>query len=118
MITHFTVQSSVTTECVPLFAAEVWIMMKMIIKIMKNNKLNENNKLIMYDLTAVNCTYNYTHRGKVSKYVICITTMYAASISAKSYAFCVTLPMVSQGLLWMSITRCSTECVAYPLPGK
>ena len=34
---------------------------------MKNNKLNENNKLIMYDLTAVNCTYNYTHSGKVSK---------------------------------------------------
>ena len=92
---------------------------------MKNNKcmhelkeLYGNNKLIMYDLTAVNCTYNYTHSGKVSKYVICTTTMYVASISAKSYAFCVTLPMVSQGLLCLSITWCSTECVAYPLPGK
>ena len=31
------------------------------------NWINENNKLIMYDLTAVNCTYNYTHSGKVSK---------------------------------------------------
>ena len=63
---------------------------------MKNNKLSENNKLVMYDLTAVNCIYNYTHSGKVRKYVICTTTMYAASISAKSYAFCATLPMVSQ----------------------
>ena len=34
---------------------------------MKINGLYENNKLIMYDLTAVNCTYNYTHRGKMSK---------------------------------------------------
>ena len=40
----------------------------MIIKIMKNNdKLNENNELVMYDLTTVNCTYNYTHSGKMSK---------------------------------------------------
>ena len=49
-----------------------------------------------YDLTTVNCTYNYTPSGKVSKYVICTTTMYVAPISAKSYAFCATLPMVSQ----------------------
>ena len=90
----------------------------MIIKIMKNNKLDENNKLIMNDLTAVNCTYNYTHSGKVSKYVICTTTMYVASISTKSYAFCVTLPMVSQGLLCLLITWCGTVCVTYPLPGK
>ena len=27
----------------------------------------KNNKLVMYDLTAVNCTYNYTHSGKMSK---------------------------------------------------
>ena len=50
----------------------------------------------MYDLTAVNCTYNYTHRGKVSKYTTCTTTIYAAPISAKSYAFCAALPMASQ----------------------
>ena len=85
---------------------------------MKNNSLNENNKLIKYDLTTVNCTYNYTHSGKVSKYVICTTIMYVAPISAKSYAFCVTLPMVSQGLLYLPITWCGTECVTYPLPGK
>ena len=66
MMTHFTVQSSVTTECVPLFAAIMWIMMIMakIIKVMKNNGLNENNKLIKYDLITVNCTYNYTHSGR------------------------------------------------------
>ena len=87
-------------------------------KVMKNNGLNENNKLIMYDLTTVNCTYNYTHSGKVSKYVICTTTMYAAPISTKSYAFCVTLSMVSQGLPCLFITWCGTECVTYPLPGK
>ena len=63
---------------------------------MKNNGLNENNKLFKYDLTTVNCTYNYTHCGKVSKYVICTTTMYVVPISAKSYAFCAMLPMVSQ----------------------
>ena len=34
--------------------------------------------------------------GKVSKYVICTTTMCVVPISAKSYAFCATLPMVSQ----------------------
>ena len=67
-----------------------------IMKIMKNNRLNENNKLIKYDLTTVNCTYNYTHSGKVSKYVISTTTMYVVPISAKSYAFCAALPMVSQ----------------------
>ena len=50
----------------------------------------------MYDLTAVNCTYNYTHCGKVSKYTTCTTTIYAAPISAKSYAFCAALPMASQ----------------------
>ena len=49
-----------------------------------------------YDLTTVNCTYNYTHSGKVSKYVICTTTMYVVPISTKSYAFCAMLPMVSQ----------------------
>ena len=43
MTTHFTVQSSATTECVPLFAAKMQIMMIMI-KIMKNNGLHENNK--------------------------------------------------------------------------
>ena len=54
------------------------------------------NQLINYDLTTVNCTYIYTHSGKVSKYVICTTTKYVVSISAKSYAFCATLPMASQ----------------------
>ena len=49
-----------------------------------------------YDLTTVDCTHNYTHGGKVSKYVICTTTMYVVPISAKSYAFCAMLPMVSQ----------------------
>ena len=46
--------------------------------------------------TTVDCTYNCTHRGKVSKYVICTTTMYVAPISTKSYAFCAVLPMASQ----------------------
>ena len=87
-------------------------------KVMKNNGLNENNKLIKYDFTTVNCTYNYTHSGKVSKYVICTTTMYVVSISAKSYAFCAMLPLVSQGLPCLHITWCGTECVTYPLPGK
>ena len=50
------------------------------------------NKLIKYGLTTVNCTYNYTHSGKVSKYKICTTTMYVVPISARSYAFCATLP--------------------------
>ena len=63
---------------------------------MKNNGLNENNKLIKYDLMTVDCTYNYTHHGKVSKYVICTTTICVVPISAKSYAFCAMLPMVSQ----------------------
>ena len=49
MIKHFTVKSSVTTECVPLSTAKMLMMIKMIIKIIKNNKLNENNKLIVYD---------------------------------------------------------------------
>ena len=101
MQSHFTVQSSVTTKCVPPFAVKMRIMMIMIkimkiMKIMKNNGLNENNKLIKYDLTTVDCTYNYTHSGKVSKYVICTTTMYVIPISTKSYAFCAALPMVSQ----------------------
>ena len=47
-------------------------------------------------MTTVNCTYNCTHSGKVSKYVICTTTMYVVPISAKSYAFCAALPMASQ----------------------
>ena len=34
--------------------------------------------------------------GKVSKYVICTTTIYVIPISTKSYAFCAALPMVSQ----------------------
>ena len=50
----------------------------------------------MYDLITVDCTYNYTHSGKVSKYVICTITIYVVPISAKSYAFCAVLPMVSQ----------------------
>ena len=40
MKSHFAVQSSVTTECVPIFAAKMRIMMIMI-KINKNNKNNE-----------------------------------------------------------------------------
>ena len=54
------------------------------------------NKLIKYDLTTVNCTYNCSHSGKVSKYVICTITMYVVPISAKSYAFCAMLPMALQ----------------------
>ena len=38
-----------------------------LMKIMKNNGLYENNKLVEFDLTTVDCTYNYTHCGKVSK---------------------------------------------------
>ena len=92
---------SVTTNCVPLFAAKMRIVIIIInimkiIKVMKNNGLNENNKLIKYDLTTVDCTYNYTHCGKVSKYIICTTTICVIPISAKSYAFCAALPMVSQ----------------------
>ena len=51
MITHFIVQSSVTTECVPLITAKMRIIMIMIkiMKIMENNGLNGNNKLIKYD---------------------------------------------------------------------
>ena len=65
--------------------------------IMKIMDYNENNKLIeSIWLTTVDCTYNYTHHGKVSKYVICTTTMYVVPISAGSYAFCAVLPMVSQ----------------------
>ena len=57
----------------------------------------KNNKLIgSIWLTTVDCTYSYTHSGKVSKYVICTTTMYVVPIGAKSYAFCATLPMASQ----------------------
>ena len=49
-------------------------------------------------MTTVDCTHNYTHSGKVSKYIIVIhtTTVYVVPISAKSYAFCAMLPMVSQ----------------------
>ena len=54
------------------------------------------NGLIKYDLITVNYTYNYTHSGKVSKYVICTITMYVVPISTKSKAFCVMLPMASQ----------------------
>ena len=35
-----------------------------LMKIMKNNGLYENNKLVEFDLTTVDCTYNYTHMGK------------------------------------------------------
>ena len=56
----------------------------------------KNNKLVMYDLTAVNCTYNYTHSGKVSKLCNMHNNNVAASICAQSYAFCVALPMASQ----------------------
>ena len=80
-------------------------------KLMKNNGLNENNKLIMYGLTTVNCTYNYTHSGKVSKYVICTTTMYAAPISTKSYAFCVALCLLCRTT--HGVTR--TSMLAYHL---
>ena len=60
-------------------------------------KNNANNKPITkYELITVDCTYYYTHSGKVSKYVICTTTIYVIPISAKSYAFCAALPMVSQ----------------------
>ena len=71
---------------------------KMQIMIMiKYNENNENNKLIgSIWSTTVNCTYNHTHSGKVSKYVICTTTIYVVPISAKSYAFCAALPMASQ----------------------
>ena len=87
-------------------------------KIMKNNGLNKNNKLIKYDLTTVDCTYNYTHSGKVSKYVICTTTICVVPISAKSYAFCATLPMVSQ-VTSMSAYYLVWYRVCYlPLPGK
>ena len=54
------------------------------------------NQLNKYELITVNCTYHYTHSGKVSKYVICTITICVIPISAKSYAFCVMLPMVSQ----------------------
>ena len=54
------------------------------------------NQLDKYELITVNCTYYYTHSGKVSKYVIYATTICVIPISTKSYAFCVALPMVSQ----------------------
>ena len=47
-------------------------------------------------MITVDCTYYYTHSGKMSKYVICTITIDVIPISAKSYAFCATLPMVSQ----------------------
>ena len=50
----------------------------------------------MYDLTTVDCTYCYTHSGKMGKYEICTTTICVIPISAKSYNFCATLPLVSQ----------------------
>ena len=60
-------------------------------------KNNANNKLIdKYELITVDFTYYYTHSGKVSQYVTCTTTICVIPINAKSYAFCVTLPMVSQ----------------------
>ena len=43
MITHFTVQSSVTTKCVPLFTAKMRIIMIMI-KIMIIMKIMEYNE--------------------------------------------------------------------------
>ena len=54
------------------------------------------NQLIKYESITVDCTYYYTHSGKVSKYVICTTTICVIPISAKSYTFCAVLPMVSQ----------------------
>ena len=53
------------------------------------------NQLDKYDLITVDCTYYYTHSGKVSKYITCTTTC-VIPISAKSYAFCAALPIVSQ----------------------
>ena len=42
--THFTVQSSVTTECVPLFTAKMQIIMIMIKKIMIIMKIMNYNE--------------------------------------------------------------------------
>ena len=68
-------------------------------------KNNENNEIYEYkqminwismiwsQLIAHTITLTV---GKVSKYVICTTTICVIPISAKSYAFCVMLPMVSQ----------------------
>ena len=67
-----------------------------IMKITKNNGTYENNKLDKYDLITVDCAYHYTHSGKVSKYVTCTTTICVIPISAKSYAFCAVLPIMSQ----------------------
>ena len=54
-----------------------------------------------YELTTVNCTYSYTHSGKIGKYEIykyeiCTASICVIPISVKSYAFCVTLPLVSE----------------------
>ena len=54
------------------------------------------NQLNKYDLITVDCRYHYTHNGKMGRYVMCTTTICVIPISAKSYAFCVMLPMVSQ----------------------
>ena len=63
------------------------------------------NKLIgSIWLTTVDCTYDYTHSGKVGKYVICTTTMYVVPISTKSYVFCATLPMASQVTLMTAVS--------------
>ena len=50
----------------------------------------------MYDLTSVDCTYYYTHSGKMGKYETCTITIYVIPISTKSYTFCAMLPLVSQ----------------------
>ena len=102
--------------------AKMQIMMIMIkimkiMKVMNNNGLNKNNKLTKYDLTTVDCTYNYTHHGKVSKYIICTTTICVIPISAKSYAFCAALPMVSQ-VTSMSAYYLVQYRVCYLLPTR
>ena len=77
-----------------------------------------NDQLNKYVLTTVDCTYYYTHSGKMGKYATCTTTICVIPISAKSYAFCATLPLVSQVTSMPCYLMCSTECVAYPLPDK
>ena len=54
------------------------------------------NQLNKYDLITVDCTYHCAHSGKISKYVICTTTICMIPISGKSYAFCAALTLVSQ----------------------
>ena len=55
-----------------------------------------NKRLNKYVLITVYCTYYFTHSGIMGKYAICKTTICVIPISAKSYAFCAMLPLVSQ----------------------